>query len=131
METSLATTAAPSRSSDDRLDVAAADTRSRATTLRMNYSFGDMNVGEAEQRLLGGGSGRGPYYRFLTLHRRRRRKLPTRRLDKQHQALLDDLYNGITQVCWRSPFTVWFRSVTRCLGPWSTTQVTSEGHRLP
>ncbi|XP_050724837.1 uncharacterized protein LOC127002753 isoform X2 [Eriocheir sinensis] len=95
VETSLAATVAPSRSTDAQLDVAKTDARARAT-LTMNYNLGDMNVGEAEERLLGG-AGRGSYSRFLTLHRRRRRKLPTRRLDKEHQALLDDLYNGLTQ----------------------------------
>ncbi|KAG0728422.1 cAMP-specific 3',5'-cyclic phosphodiesterase 7B [Chionoecetes opilio] len=62
----------------------------------MNYNLGEMNVGDAELRLLGG-AGRCPYYRFMTLHRRRRQKQPTRLLEKQHQALLDDLYNGLTQ----------------------------------
>lgn len=96
VETSLAATVAPSRSTDAQLDAVKTEARARAT-LTMNYSLGDMSVGEAEERLLGG-AGRGPYSRFMTLHRRRRRKLPTRCLAKEHQALLDDLYNGLTQV---------------------------------
>lgn len=61
----------------------------------MNYNLGEMNVGEAEQRLLGG-VGRCPS-KFMSLHRRRRRKEPTRNVEKEHQALLDDFYNGLTQ----------------------------------
>ncbi|CAL4062191.1 unnamed protein product [Meganyctiphanes norvegica] len=61
---------------------------------------GDMSVGEAEERLLrcaGVMRTPGTYNRFLTLHRRRRRKPPTRLIDKNHRSLLDDLYHGPTQ----------------------------------
>lgn len=61
---------------------------------------GEMSVGEAEERLLrcaGVMRTPGSYTRFLTLHRRRRRKPPTRLLEKANRSLLDDLYHGPTQ----------------------------------
>lgn len=98
VETSLTASVGPSRSTDacDTSEDASKTDSKPTTTLIMNYSLGEMNVGETEQRLPGG-VGRCPYFRFMTLHRRRRRKNPTRHLEKKHQVLLDDLYNGLTQ----------------------------------
>ncbi|XP_069177832.1 uncharacterized protein [Procambarus clarkii] len=70
-------------------------------------SSGDMSVGEAEERLLRSVvRGSSSYSRFMTLHRRRRRKPPTRLLEQPHRALLDDLYHGPTQ-CVLSQVGVW------------------------
>ncbi|XP_053652437.1 uncharacterized protein [Cherax quadricarinatus] len=68
---------------------------------------GEMSVGEAEERLLRSVvRGTSSYSRFMTLHRRRRRKPPTRQLNQPHRALLDDLYHGPTQ-CVLSQVGVW------------------------
>ncbi|KAK7068669.1 cAMP-specific 3',5'-cyclic phosphodiesterase 7B [Halocaridina rubra] len=65
------------------------------------------SAGDAEERLLKGASRTSGFYsRFLTLHRRRRRKPPTHQMDKPHRALLDDLYHGPTK-CVLSQVGVW------------------------
>ncbi|XP_042211395.1 uncharacterized protein LOC121858828 isoform X2 [Homarus americanus] len=111
VETSLTPSVGAPGSSDAWRNSAGSASSSVAASTGMGSSSvgGDMNVGEAEERLLRGVvRGTSSCNRFMTLHRRRRRKPPTRLigLEQHHQALLDDLYHGPTQ-CVLSHVGVW------------------------
>ncbi|XP_071548260.1 uncharacterized protein [Panulirus ornatus] len=104
VETSLTPSVGASGSTDAWCTSASSTSAVPGTT---TIGGGDMIVGDAEERLLRGAvRGSSSYGRFMTLHRRRRHKPPTRQMEKHHRALLDDLYHGPTQ-CVLSQVGVW------------------------